>query len=75
MDSIKICISIKCGSKITKVYVKIFGAYTLLGVISQFDYIWGQLTKDEKFSLNGGYVVSIKDADDSTSKPSHFVRV
>lgn len=75
MNSIKICISLKFGSRITKVYVRVYGACTLLGVISQFDYIWHELSKYESFSLNGGYVVSIEDADDTILKSSYIVRV
>lgn len=75
MDSIKICISFKSGNKITKVYVRVFGVYTLLGVISQFDYIWRTLSKDERFPTDAGHVVSVEDADASRLRPDFLVRL
>lgn len=75
MDSIEVCISFKHDRRIRKVYVRIYGVCTLLGVLSQFDYIWSILHKDESFPTNEGYIVSIEDADAFRTKTEYFVNL
>lgn len=74
MYSIKVCISLKSGNKIEEIYVRIYGAYTLLGVISRFDYIWSFLCKSDNLS-DKGCIVSITDADMSRARTNYCVTI
>lgn len=73
MDSIRIRISFKSGHKVTKVCVLVLGVNTLFGVISQFEYLWSVLCKDERFPKDSGYVISIEDVDNMRIKPEWLV--